>query len=224
MNDKIRRYLEAGQRCRQWIIDFVALITPGSMFETKCTAFTALVNDIENLAGEVESFKGESLSATDVKGSERLDLLDIMSKARDAARAAEPDNPGTRDRYRYTTNMSAQTLLATGRSFAAGGATDGALLAAYGAPATWVADVTAACNAFEASFGQQDSAVGSRIAKNAEAGDKVAQMIALKATITHMVPNFAANNPGAIAAWTSAAHVEAPPKKKKPPTPPEPDE
>lgn len=84
-------------------------------------------------------------------------------------------------------------------------------------------DVTTASDAYEASFGQQDSAVGSRIAKNAETGDKVAQMIALKATVTHMVPNFAANNPGAIAAWNSAAHVEAPPKAKpKPPTPPTP--
>ena len=83
-------------------------------------------------------------------------------------------------------------------------------------------DVTTVCDAYEASFGQQDSAVGSRIAKNAEVNDKVAQMIALKSTITHMIPNFAANNPGAIAAWTSAAHVEAPPKKKVPPTPPTP--
>ena len=80
-------------------------------------------------------------------------------------------------------------------------------------------DVTTACDAYEASFGQQDSAVGCRIAKNAETGDKFAQMIALKSTITHMVPNFCTNNPGAIAAWTSAAHVEAASKKKDPPTP-----
>jgi len=219
MNDKNRRYLEAGQRCRQWIIDFVAFILPGSMFETKCTAMTVLVNELETLSGEVESFVGEGLSATDVKGSERLDLLDIMEKVRDAARAAEPDHPGTRDRYRYTTNMSNQALLAAGRSFAAGGGTDKSLLVTYGAPPVWNDDVTAACDAFEAAFGQQDSAVGSRIAKNAELNDKFAQFIALKATISHMVPNFCAGNPGANAAWNSAAHVESPPKKKVPPTP-----
>lgn len=220
MNDKNRRYLEAGQRCRQWIIDFVAFILPGSMFETKTTAFTALVNDLETLAGQTEASRGEGLSATDVKGSERLDLLDIMEKVRDAARAAEPDNPGTRDRYRYTTNISHQALLAAGRSFAQGGGTDQALLESFGAPAGWPALVTTACNAYEAAFGQQDSAVGSRIAMNAELNDKFAQMIALKSTITHMIPNFCAGNPGAIAAWTSAAHVEAPPKAKpKPPTP-----
>ncbi len=220
MNDKNRRYLEAGQRCRQWIIDFVAFILPGSMFETKCTALTAVVDELETLAGQSEAFVGEGLSATDVKGSERLDMLDIMEKVRDAARAAEPDNPGTRDRYRYTTNMSHQALLAAGRSFAQGGATDEALLESYGAPNKWPQAVTTACDAFEAAFGQQDSAVGGRIATNAEINDKFDQFIALKSTVGHMVPNFCAGNPGAIAAWNSAAHVESAPKAKEPSTPP----
>ena len=83
-------------------------------------------------------------------------------------------------------------------------------------------DVTTGINAYEASVGQQDSAVGSRIAKNDELGDKFAQMIALQSTAGHMVPNFCSGNPGAIAAWHSAAHVEKPPEKKKPPTPPTP--
>jgi hypothetical protein len=167
MNDKNRRYLESGQRCRQWIIDFVALIPVGSMFETKTGLLTAVVNTLETLLGEVEEFVGEGLSATDVKGSERLDLLEIMSRVRDAARAAEFDHPGTRDRYRYTTNMSHQALLAAGRAFAAGGVADEDLLESYGAPDKWPLAVTQACDAFEASMGQQDSAVGSRVAKNA---------------------------------------------------------
>ena len=88
-----------------------------------------------------------------------------------------------------------------GRSFAEGGTTDEALLVTYGALAGW----TAGCDSFEAAFGQQDSAVGSRIAKNAEINDKLSQIIALKTTISHMVPNFCSGNPGAIAAWNSAA-------------------
>lgn len=101
-----------------------------------------------------------------------------------------------------------------------GGTTDEALIESYGAPVNWPQAVTDAADAFEAAFSQQDSAVGSRIAKNAEINDKMAQMIALKATIGHMIPNFCSGNPGAIAAWRSAAHVESPPKKKVPPTPP----
>ncbi|HMT08673.1 MAG TPA: hypothetical protein PKA82_11770 [Pyrinomonadaceae bacterium] len=219
MNDKKRRYLECGQRCRQWIIDNVALIPAASLFELKTTALTALVNLLEDLLGEVEAFVGEGLSATDVKGSERVDLIEIMSRVRDAARAAEFDHPGTRDRYRFTMSMSHQALLAAGRAFAEGGTDDLALLMSYGAPFGWPTQVTNACDAFEASMGQQDSTVSSRGGKNAEINEKMEEFIALKASISHMVPNFCNGNTAAIAAWTSASHVEAPPKKKAPPTP-----
>ena len=222
MNDYIRRNLESGQRCRQWFIDFVALIPAGSVFETKSTAMTAQVGEIEDISGQQEAAKSEGLSATDVKGSERQDLLDAMDPVRNAARAADPDHPGTRDRYRYTANMSDLALLAAGRSFAEGGVTDEDLLESYGAPDKWPQAVTTACDAFEASFGPQDSAKGQSVAKNAELYALVAEMNAFKGALRHHVINNTINNPGARAAWTSAAHVEKAPTIKKPPTPPTP--
>lgn len=219
MNDYIRRNLESGQRCRQWFIDFVALIPAGSIFQTKSAAMTAEVNDLETIAGQQEAAESEGLSATDVKGSERADLIAEMDPVRTAARAAEFDHPGTRDRYLFTRSMSNQNLLAAGRSFAAGGTTDAALLEGYGAPAGWPAAITAACDAFEATFAVQDSAKGQSVAKNAELYAGVEAMNTLKAAIRHLVQNYAAGNPGALAAWATAAHVEKPPKKTVPPTP-----
>ena len=217
MNDKNRRYLEAAQRCRQWIIVYLAFIPAGSMLQIKTVAFTNLVNELDELVGQLESAVGEGLSATDVKGSERLELISVMEKVRNAARAAETDHPGTRDRYRYTTTMPNQDLLAAGRSFAEGGSADEAMLVTYGAPAGWMIAMNEACDEFEASFAQQDAAIGGRIAKKATINEKMDEMISLKATIGHMIPNFFAGNTGAIAAWASAAHIEASPKKKKKP-------
>jgi len=220
MNDYIRRNLESGQRCRQWFIDYAALIPAGSIFETKSTAMTARVGEIEDIAGQQESAFSEGLSATDVKGSERQDLLDAMEPVRDAARAAEADHPGTRDRYRYTANMSDQSLLAAGRSFALGGATDEALLESYGAPDKWDNAITVACDAFEGTFGPQDSAKGQSVALNADLNAKTAEMNALKSQLRHIVKLYTKTNPGAYAAWQTAAHVEkAPSKPKPPPTP-----
>jgi len=218
MNDKYRRYIEAGQRIRKWIVDYVALIPAGSQFAIKTAALTAVVNLLETLLGELEAAVGEGLSATDVKGSERLDLLELMEPTRDAARAAEGDVPGTRDRYRYTVNMSHQAFLAAGRSFALGGVDDEALLEGYGAPANWPALITAASDAYEAAFGQQDSAKGSSVAKKALIDENLDVFIALKRSVTHMVPSFCSSDSGAIAAWHSAAHIEEAPKKN-PPTP-----
>ncbi|MFZ1700229.1 MAG: hypothetical protein WBO10_02340 [Pyrinomonadaceae bacterium] len=227
MNDNNRRRLEAGQRCRQWIVDNAGLIPAASLFETKTTALTDVVDDLEDLSGEIESAVGEGLSATDVKGSVREDLMDIMEKVRRAARAAEPDVPGTQDRYRFTRNLSNELLLARGRSFAEGGATDEALLISYGAPTNWPDLVSDASDAFEASFGPQASAVGDRVGKNAVINEKIELFMQLKRTISLMVPNVCVGNTAAIASWNSAAHVEEAPKKKKkdeggaedPPTP-----
>lgn len=220
MNDYIRVNLESGQRCRQWFIDFASLITAGSIFETKSTAMTAKVNLLETTAGEQSAASASGMSATDVKGSERDDLENILDPIRTAARAAESDHPGTRDRYRFNRAMSHQELLAAGRSFALGGATDAALLISYDAPFGWPAAVTAACDEFEAAFGLQDSAKGQSVAKNAEAYALVREINALKSAIRHHVKNKTANNPGARAAWTTAAHVEKPASAPKPPPTP----
>jgi hypothetical protein len=208
MNDYIRRNLESGQRCRQWFIDYASLIPAGSIFETKSTAMTAQVDLLETTAAEQEAAESEGLAATDVKGSERDDLIAAMDPVRTAARAAEFDVPGTRDRYRFNRAMTHQDLLAAGRSFALGGATDAALLVSYGAPAGWPAAITAACDAFEATFGLQDSAKGLSVAKNAELYAIVEEMNSLKGALRHIVLNATINKPGARAAWLTAAHVE----------------
>ena len=227
MNDFIRLNLESGQRCRQWFIDFKSLITGGSIFASKTAGMTVKVDQLETTAGEQSAATSQGVSATDVKGSERTDLENAMDPVRTAARAAEFDIPGTRDRYRYNRAMTHQELLAAGRSFAIGGAADEALLISYDAPNGWVAAITAACDAFEAAFGLQDSAKGQSVAKNAESYALVHEMNAFKGALRHHVINNTINNPGARAAWQSAAHVEkAPTKKKDPPTPepvPDPD-
>jgi hypothetical protein len=215
MNDQNRRELESGQRCRQWITDYKQLIPAGSIFSTKTSTLKTVVDRLEARAGDVAAAKGDGHGATEVKGSERNNLIDVLEPVRNAARAAEFDVPGTRDRYRFNLAMSHKDLLAAGRAFAAGGATDEALLARWGAPAGWVGLVTAACDSFEAAFGLQHSAVGNRIAGHADINNDLDELTKLKGAIRHLVKNYAANDPGALAAWTSAARVEHPPKAAK---------
>ncbi|MEJ7624231.1 MAG: hypothetical protein WKF34_09585 [Pyrinomonadaceae bacterium] len=71
----------------------------------------------------------------------------------------------------------------------------------------------------EAAFGQQASATGDRVGKNALLNEKIETFMQLKRTLSSMVPNVLTGQTAPIAAWTSAAHVEEPPKKKAPPTP-----
>jgi hypothetical protein len=206
-------------------VDYVSLITPGSIAETRFATLTTIVDDFEDLAAKLEEAAGQKLGATTEKGTEVGELLDLMEPVRDAARAADFDHPGIRSRYRYNVSMAQEDLLAAGRAFAANGLADGkaeeTLLATYEAPPNWAAPINAACDNLEAAMGEQGSTAGAHVAANADLAAKATELRAAKAQLRHLVKLITQSNPGAYAAWLSAAHVQEPPKKKKdtPPTP-----
>lgn len=225
MNDKFRRELESGQRCRQWPLDYVSLITPGSIVETRFATLTTIVDDFEDLAGTLDAAEGQKLGATTAKGTEVSDLLEAMDPVRTAARAADFDHPGIRSRYRFNYSMPHEALLAAGRAFVANGVADSkaeeSLLITYGAPIAWTTTVGNACDALEAAMSEQDSTAGAHVAANADVAAKAAELRAVKAQLRHLVKLITTGNPGAYAAWLTASHVEKPPKKSTP-TPPTP--
>jgi len=60
------------------------------------------------------------------------------------------------------------------------------------------------------------AATASRIAANVDITADLDELTRLKGSLRHLVKNYTTTNPGARAAWTSAAHVERGPKKKTP--------
>ena len=144
MNDYIQNCLESGQKCSQWIVDHSAGIPAGSFFRSTCDDLTPCVGTMEDVAGHLAAAGAESHGQTEVKGSNRETVIDVMTRNLNAARSAEPLNPGTEDRYYFRRNLSNENLLAAARSHVEGGNTDEDLLKNYGAPATWIADTQAA--------------------------------------------------------------------------------
>jgi hypothetical protein len=57
------------------------------------------------------------------------------------------------------------------------------------------------------------------VATTAETAPNLRQINVAVRTVLRLVRNIYANNPGKLAAWASASHVEAAPKKKAPTTP-----
>ncbi len=223
MSDYLNNCLDSGKACRQWIVDHTAGIPAGSNFETACNALTTCVGEFETLAGEAMAAGSEAFGATQVKTSEREDLIEVMEKNYNAASAAEPQHTGTQDRYYFRRNLSNEDLLAAAHSHVQGGNQDEDLLIDFGAPHTWVADTQAAADAFAATFGEKDSATSERIGKNAELRAKNNQLGQLKRTIGFFIKNYFAGDIAAQTSWKSAAHVKRPPSSNSgsgnPPTP-----
>jgi hypothetical protein len=57
------------------------------------------------------------------------------------------------------------------------------------------------------------------VSATAETSSKLRQINVAVRILDGIVKNKYANNPGKLAAWLSASHVEKAPKKKEPPTP-----
>ncbi len=212
MNDKDRFRYESCKRSAQFGKDFS--VPAGSMIETLFAALAAKVDETETAAGKQSAGFGESAQQFGLKSIDREDLMDLLTAPANAARAAEPTNPGTQARFRFDRNLNDADLLAKANSFIACDAAEETLLITFMAPKSWKSDLATGAAAFDAAFSAAASADDFKVAGTAEVKQKVNEAMQIKRSIGYMIPNVFATNPAALAAWASASHVEAVPKKK----------
>ena len=126
---------------------------------------------------------------------------------------------GIADKFRMPYNKSDQNMLATAKVWYTNSNTYSAALIAYGLPADFRTLLNDAAANFEGTLAAPVTAVDQRTAARAQmaAAIRIA-MIALRICDRVMRNNYA-TNPGKLAAWLSASHVEREAKKKAPPTP-----
>ncbi len=222
MDNVTRRRIESLDRCDTWFTDNAAGVALNVKLAANKTGFVAKLAALRANVGMQTAVVSESFEQTNVKGGGREDCVEIAVKVNRSAKAAEPEQPGIQARYPYPRNLNDEDLIALLRSYAIGGVTDNQIIQDYGAPADWVLQCTDKANAFEAAASAQSSAQGQKVGKRAAILAAVDELMQIKRTSGYIIDNVFADNIEALASWRSAAHVENPPKKKVPPTPPTP--
>lgn len=124
---------------------------------------------------------------------------------------------GIADKFLFQRNMSDANMLAKARAFHTESLVYDADFIAYGLPATFRADLNSLADAFEASFSNTASATAEHVAATADTSAKVREGMIIVRILDGIVKNKYTNDPGKLAAWISASHVEKPPKKSAPP-------
>lgn len=219
MNDSDRRRYECFLRIKQFGVDNAADFSAIPIAVTNFGVITTEVEFLDDQGADQQAGFGDARGATEVKGTAREDLREEMSDIARTARSMEYQYDGISERFKMPRNSSDQTLLATGRAFVDEATPISADFVAYGMAATFVTDLTAACDAFEATFGPQGSAIDSHVEATAEIGEAIRRGMVARRILDGIVRNVYKHNTGKTAAWTSASHVEKPPKKKEVPTP-----
>lgn len=217
MNDNERRYYERAVRVNQFGTDNGGDFTGKAT--TQFTLISTLVNETESQAAAQQSGFGEAAQQFEVKDTAREDLREAMSAISRTAKSMEYEFDGISDKFLFRRNLNDADLLAKARAFITAASDYTLDFVAYGLPATLIADLTALADAFEASFASTATAKAEHVAATAETSSKLRDINVAIRTVDGIVRNKYANDPGKLAAWASASHVEAAPKKKAPPTP-----
>jgi len=218
MNDKQRVRAEAIGRSVEWLGN--QGLTIGSVLASKYATLQAHHEAILLLAGQLAAGSGSKLEEFSQKRGDRETLREQCATIANIASAMADEFPGIDLQYRFRRNLNDQDLLALARGFATNAVAHSADFIAYGLAPTFIADLTAAADAFQASIGDASMAMDTTVGIRAQLDERISQAMQLKRSIGIMVETQFPDT-ALLAAWASASRVEslAHTKKETPPTP-----
>lgn len=221
MNDNDRLRYEMLVKVNQFGIDNASDFPPATIVPAQFTLLTTVVNTAESQSADQQAGFSEAAQQYEVKDTRRENLRDQMAAISRTSKSMEYAFDGIADKFKFQRNLNDEALLAKARAFVVEAEVYELNFHAYGLPTTFLTDLNTAANAFEASFGETASAQAEHIAATADISAVIRQGMVIVRTLDAPVRNIYVNNPGKLAAWTSASHVEKPPKvtPKPPPQP-----
>jgi len=127
---------------------------------------------------------------------------------------------GLEAQFQRPANGTDEALLNTARSYATNALPLKAQFIAHEMPADFIDDLNEDIAEFEAAIANQGNAVGDHVSASAELEDALDRCDDAVRKEDPIMKNKYADDPGSLAEWISASHIErAPRRKKTPPTP-----
>ena len=188
--------------------------------------FTALAAEVETLAAHATAQaggKGAAQASTHSKRAARDDVRRKMVAIRETALAMDEEIPGVSANFRIPRANGDQALINSARAFVVSATPLKAQFLLREIPATFLEDLTAAINAFEAAVNEKNAHTEKRITATAAIRAALERGAKLLRELDPIARNKFRNDPATLAAWESATHVARPPKRTQaiaPPAPP----
>jgi len=170
----------------------------------------AAVIEVEQKAAAFGSGRSEAKHGTTTINEAREALLADLIAIREAAKVM-----GVEDKFPYPPRNNDEQLLQMAGVYATHALPLKAELIAHELPADFLEDLAADKNEFRAASAERMNAVGDHIAARQELSDALGRGVEKVRHLTSFVKIKYANNPGKLAEWMAASHIERPPKRKK---------
>lgn len=222
MNDNARTHLDTFISIDAFGDENAADFLPATIGGTNFALLKTIVNMFQGAGGDQMASIGEAAQQVEIKSTRRETMRAIMSKMALLARSMEYAIDGISDLFRMPRNRNDADLLAAARAFAAEAVSHEAQFIAYGMDATFIDDLKAAADNFDASLTSTAGAKTSKVEATAAVEDWVLQGMRARRILDGIVKIKYADNPAKLAAWESAKHIKKAPSAPKPPAPPTP--
>jgi len=221
MRDSIRRKLDKGEREQAFMADNAADF-PSGPGATSAVLHTAIIDEMNTLAAQqISGFAGKQ-AEVDIKGNALDAMKEIIDQMNRAANAFTDEIPGSDMKFRKPRNRSQQNIRATALAFLTDGSPIKAKFIEYGLADTFIDDLQAAIDAYDAAVNAEDTSESHQAAATGGMADAAKRLFANGKKLDSIVRIKYANNPQKLAAWTVASHLEKAPQHPTPPAPPTP--
>jgi hypothetical protein len=220
MDDLERVISECVQRINSFGLENMAVIMGNAKAKAAFDAIGEYVAQLDETGALRTSSGNTKLTQTGIRRMRRTMLNGYLIRISGTARDEEKNNPNFVNKYRLNRlNRNDSTLLEKARAFYADSEADEQMFEDYGY-ADFRATLLGLINAFEEAISEQDAANRARIGANATIDDIIDRALSGRRTLLIIVPNLFHNNPGKLAEWAAASHIEKLPKAKpkNPPT------
>ncbi|CAN5346320.1 hypothetical protein BH10ACI1_BH10ACI1_17980 [soil metagenome] len=186
-------------------------------------AFAAISNFVAQLdeTGALRTSAGVTkLTQTGFRRMKRTQVKGFLLRMKNIARDNEKNNPAFVNKFRLREDdKSDAMILETARAFHADAAAVKTDFIDYGLASDFLTNLQTMIDEFAQAIGEQDTANRSRIGANATIDDIVDHALTGRRTLLVIVPLLFADNPGKLAEWAAASHIERPkPKPRTNPT------
>ena len=210
MNDRDSRTHRTLVRSREMFAQCVDDFVAGGAARAEYVGLQAAINKVEQSSAAHGAGRSDAKQGTQTVNDARQAVYADLFPIREAAKVM-----GVEDKFPYPPQNNDEQLLQLIDIYATNALPLKTQMIAHELPADFLEDLAADKAAFQAALAERMNAVGDHIAALEELSDALADGVQRVRNLTSLMKVKYANNPGKLAEWMAASHIERPPKRKK---------
>jgi hypothetical protein len=214
MNDDDIRCRETFLRVHQLGIDEADSYAGNTFIADLFNALSQVISDLETHADEQASGLIHAQQGTRSKEGARNELERDLNAIRRTARSMSVTIPGLEKKFPSVSHLKDQELLTAARMYAADALPLKAEFIKRGLPDSFLDDLNDDIAAFEEALTQRTQGREKHVNATATIDDLIERGMRIVRELDPIMRNLFENEPGKLAAWLSASHVERAPRRK----------